>query len=60
VVTGALWASIISTATMRFLARDQQSKSLLQSIAFFVIAVNIQQNAFLLNTDMCGATLLNW
>jgi len=60
VVTGALWASIISTATMRFLARDQQGKSLLQSIAFFVIAVNIQQNAFLLNTDMCGATLLNW
>jgi len=45
---------------MRFLGRDQQGKSLLQSIAFFLIAVDIQQNAFLLNTDMCGATLLNW
>jgi hypothetical protein len=37
VVMGALWVSIISTATMRFLRRDQQGKSLLQSIAFFGI-----------------------
>jgi hypothetical protein len=42
VVMGALWASIISTATMRFLCRDQQGKSPLQSIAFFVIAVDIR------------------
>ncbi len=55
VVMGPLWPSIISRATMRFLWRDQQGKSLLQSITFFVIDVDIQQNAFLLNTDFFRA-----
>ncbi len=55
VVMGALWASIIWTATMRFLWRYQQGKSLLQSISFFVIDVDIQQNAVLLNTIFSGA-----
>jgi hypothetical protein len=54
-VMGALWASIISTATLRFLWRDQQGKSVLQSIPFFMIDVDIQQNAFLPNTVFLGA-----